>query len=38
MGGMITTAAPTDVAELNVARLQLLQADPVGECFIFMLG
>ena len=33
MGGEITTAAPTGIAGTNVARVQLLQADPVSEPF-----
>ena len=33
MGGEITTAAPTGIAGPNVARVQLLQADPVSEPF-----
>ena len=33
MGGEITTAAPTGIAGTNVARVQLLQADPVSERF-----
>jgi len=33
MGGEITTAAPTGIAGTNVARVQLLQADPVAEPF-----
>ena len=33
MGGEITTAAPTGVGGTHVARLHLLQADPVAEPF-----
>jgi len=33
MGGEITTAAPKGIAGTNVARVQLLQADPVSEPF-----
>ena len=38
MGGEITTAAPTGIAGTNVARVQLLQADPVSEPFSSRLG
>ena len=38
MGGEITTAAPTGIAGTNVARVQLLQADPVSEPFSSKLG
>ena len=33
MGDEITTAAPTDVGGTHVARLYVLQADPVAESF-----
>merc|ERR1712136_291094 len=33
MGGEITTAAPTGIAGTNVARVKLLQADPVAAPF-----
>ena len=37
-GGVIITAAPTGLAGLIVARLQLLQADPVAESLTSKLG
>ena len=38
MGGEISTAAPTGIAGTSVARVQLLQADPVSEPFSSKLG